>query len=87
MKQQMKTLHFQIEIRLNEDTWGWHEPRTEADIQFKIPLDLFDAKTLATLIGTNVQQLKEDFPQAVIEYEGKKAEEEAQKALEEEQGE
>jgi len=73
---ELPTLHFNIGIRLNEDSWSWNEPNTNVDMNFDIPLALFDPKTFATMIADKVKGLEKAFPEAVLEHERREAEKE-----------
>ena len=87
MARNLPTLHFDINVRLNEDSWGWHQPNISTDIDFNMPLAMFDPKIFATMVAEKVKELEKGYPQAVTKWEAEQEEERLRKEAEEEEGE
>lgn len=82
MKSEIKTLHFEIAVTLNNTSWPWDEPRISENVNFNLPLALFDERNFAKLMAEQIEILKRKFPQAVIDYQLQKEEEEKKKQAE-----
>lgn len=76
----IKVLHFDMTVTLNDTSWSWNDPRVTENLSFSMPAALFDEKTFGKLIAEQLENMKKKFPEAVLEYEARKAKEEAEKA-------
>jgi hypothetical protein len=65
----LETLHFEIRLVMNKGNYTWSEPRVEEDIEFTIPLNLFNEKNFSTLVQKHVQELVKNYPEAVEKWE------------------
>lgn len=61
----MKNIHFNIDICVNEDDWGYRDPRGHADVRVTIPAIMFTEKSFSALIIELVEEAKSKFEQAV----------------------
>ena len=65
-----KFLHISITVSLNNDTrYRWSDPYTEEEVNFTIPVDLYDATKFGKLIANTLSELEDRFPAKVAEYE------------------
>jgi hypothetical protein len=78
-----KNLHFILQLTLNEDGWAYAEPKTDARIDFDIPLEMFEPKKLTELVEKRIKDLQAEFPEAIVKYTQRKAEEAREKAEQE----
>jgi hypothetical protein len=73
-------VHIAISMTVNEDTnWRWNEPKTQKDIEFSMPVAMFEAKRLTTLIEQAISDLTFEFPTRVVAFAKEQAEKEAEK--------
>jgi hypothetical protein len=82
----IKTLHINISIVLNNDNWGWSDPKVHESLDFQIPVALFTGKEFSKFIEDKVSEMETKLPQAIADFEKaeaeKKEKEEAEKLVE-----
>jgi hypothetical protein len=76
-------VHVQLELTVSENSNYWYDPRASKNISFDIPLDMFNADSLAKKVTKIVKELETAYPQAKIDHEEKEAKEAAEKAAKE----
>ena len=68
------TLHVQITLTMNANSYNWSDPRVEKRINFEMPVDLFHSGTFTKLFDKALEELKSEFPARVAEFEKEQAE-------------
>lgn len=79
-KAKTKALHVTISLTMNEDiTWEYTEPKVERDIVLHLPADFLTGTALTKYVEEQLKIMEKEFPEAVAQWEAKKAQEEAEK--------
>ena len=64
----MLKVHFDLTISVNDNDYRWSEPRTSEDMDFDMPIGLFNEKNFSTVVSNIVKRLVEKYPEAVEKY-------------------
>ena len=75
MDKKMKSVHITLQITVNEDS-GWYltPPRADKNINFSLPIEMFDTKKFASMVEKAIADAEAELPEASVEYERKEAE-------------
>ena len=81
MDKKMKSVHITLRITVNEGS-GWYlsAPRVDKDMNFSLPVEMFDAKKFASMVEKAIADAEAELPEASVEYERKEAETKKEKA-------
>lgn len=71
MRDTPRTIHFQIQVTVNENDYQWRDPIVRKDLNFQIPFEMFSSKLFSTMVEKLVEAANAEFPDVVKEFEAK----------------
>lgn len=63
MKNLSRTIHFRINVNINENDYQWYDPTVRKDLDFQIPLEMFSSKLFSTMVEKLIETANAEFPE------------------------
>lgn len=61
----MKNVHFNINVTVNDDDWGYRDPKGNVDVRVTIPVVMFNEKSFSSLVMELVAEATSKYESAV----------------------